>query len=245
MVTKTFSQEADFISEAIVKIKEVCSTAPNSKLTYPYSAATSTKSQHINIALSGGSTPKNIYKALSRERLPWGRIHFHQVDERYIPNNHKDSNRKLISTTLFKHTPHTSPNSNPKNFHFFDTTLPISEALEKYEKSLPKSFDLTILGIGTDGHTASIFPDSIISKSAKVAHTQVPEHIQTSTLHQSTSNRNPVPPIKDRLTITFPVILKSKNILVLLKGQEKENVITLSPANQLLKHKKLEVYFCS
>lgn len=183
----------------------------------------SKKKSQINIALSGGSTPQPIYKALAKKLPTLPIVHFYQVDERYVPADHPDSNQKMIRTTL-----------KPKNFHYFDTSLPIKKSLQKYSKELPKSFDLTILGIGEDGHTASLFPNTkALTTKSQVAHTTTRKFS-----------------IKDRLTITFPTILKSKNILVLLKNKAKiikelQNPTKSKekfPALKLLDHKNLQVF---
>lgn len=173
-----------------------------------------------NVALSGGSTPQKVYEALPS--LP--DVAFYQVDERYVPHNDERSNHKLITQTI-----------NPKDFHFFDTSLPIEEALTQYEKELPaEPFDLMVLGIGTDGHTASLFPGSRALKEEQkpVAHTT------TDTFD-----------VRDRLTLTFPPILQTKKLLILLKGKEKQDVLNkltsgkeVLPATRLLTHPNAEFH---
>lgn len=181
------------------------------------------------IALSGGSTPIPIYKALATLALPFDKTHFYQTDERLVPATHKDSNQKM-QKNIFRE----------KLLHAFNTKLPIIESLKEYNKNLPGQFDLTILGIGPDGHIASLFPHTkALTSKAKTAH--------------STTNQFA---IKDRLTLTFPPIIGSKKILVLLKGPEKlaileqiknPSALTIQnfPAKKILSHHNLHLIFCS
>lgn len=205
MILKTSNSEKTWIKETVAFIQKL---------------------KPKTIALSGGSTPEPIYKALNKANLPWEKIHFYQVDERYVPTNNTDSNNKLINDTLLK--------NRQTNFHFFDTALPIKQALKKYAQELPKKFDLVILGIGEDGHTASLFPNSkALISEAKTAHTTTDQFA-----------------VKDRLTLGFSTILNSKNILVLLKNkptiiEELKNPKKTSanfPALKLLKHKTVQIY---
>jgi len=201
------------------------------------------KKSRINIALSGGNTPREIYESLAKKlsyMLHPAQLHFYQVDERYVPANDEDSNQKMI-TKAFEVLKN-SPAISHIHFHFFDTSLPIKKSLTHYAKELPKTaFDLMILGIGPDGHTASLFPNTAALKTkAKLAHTTTKEFA-----------------IKDRLTLSFPLILKSKNLLVLLKNKpeivdklesSKKSHAKISPkeiqnfpALALIKHKNLSI----
>lgn len=216
MKLKTFQREEDFVVETVNFIKNLCTN--------------NSTDQTIKIALSGGNTPKPVYQALAKANLPFDSIEFFQVDERYVPEDHTDSNCRMIYGNLIK-------NTNPHKFHYFQTSLPIEKALQKYQEEITNiQFDLTILGIGPDGHTASLFPNSnaLNETASPVAHTQTNEFA-----------------VKDRLTLTFPKILESKKLLVLLKGKEKEILIDNLqnpstnfkdfPAKKLTDHKDLTI----
>lgn len=169
-----------------------------------------------SIALSGGSTPKPIYSKLNTQ------AQLYQVDERYVAKDHPDSNYKMITE------------SGLNLQHYFDTSIPIESCLSKYEEKLPKQFDLTILGVGPDGHIASIFPNTKLP-SKNVAHTKTKNFA-----------------IEDRLTLTFTPILNSKNILVLLKNKPKilqslQEPSSLNvdnfPASKILSHPELTIHY--
>jgi len=129
-------------------------------------------------------------------------VEFFQVDERYVPQGDVNSNFNLIIQSGLPPL--------ARAFHHFDTSISIAESLRKYEIELPEYFDLVVLGIGEDGHIASLFPHdpALHEKIRLVAHTTTD-----------------VFAVKDRLTITLPLILSSKKILVLLKGAEKKKVL--------------------
>lgn len=153
--------------------------------------------RQVNIALSGGQTPLPLYQALAKSNFPFDKITFYQVDERYLPHDDPHSNYRMIFDNLVSPT--------AAKFHYFDTGLPLSEALKKYSEEISNiTFDLTILGIGSDGHFASLFPNSpaLNEKQALTAHTVTDQF-----------------DVKDRLTLTPPPILASKNILVLLQNK--------------------------
>jgi 6-phosphogluconolactonase len=112
------------------------------------------------VALAGGSTPKGIYAALAQlEGVPWGGIHLFWGDERCVPPDHPDSNFGMIRATLLDHIviPH-------ENIHRIKGELGASAATLEYQAQLEimfdgtPVFDLIHLGLGFDGHTASLFP---------------------------------------------------------------------------------------
>jgi 6-phosphogluconolactonase len=208
----TFDKESLFIKIALEEIKKVCKSKK-----YP------------KIALSGGSTPKKIYSEIAK-KIPLKNIIFYQVDEKYVPKKHTDSNYWLIKKTILS-----NPKNQPKAFHYFDTSLPIKKSLKKYSIELPKTpFDLVILGIGNDGHIASLFPNSpaLKVKKSQVANTKTRKF-----------------KVYNRLTLTYPPILNAKKILVLLKNKPdvvnelingKKNM-TSFPAKVISGHNKLSI----
>lgn len=219
MKIERFTNPKSFIEKSIELIQDICSKNPNT----------------IYIALSGGSTPEALYKAMAKADLPFERIEFYTVDERYVPHDHLSSNSRMIHHALIKH-------SKPKAFNHVDTSLPIEEAVIDFSKRLPiEGFDLIILGIGQDGHTASLFPHlPALTSDDTVSHTITDEF-----------------EIKDRITLTFNPILASKNLLVLLKGTEKlPTLLELQktteptpediqdyPAKRLITHPNLHIFF--
>lgn len=194
------------------------------------------------LALSGGSTPVQVYRALAQHKtIPFEKIELFQVDERYVPPDHPESNYRLIRENLLEPLHNRFPKRQVKDFVFFDTTLSPEQSLQKYALKLKKKekiFDLTILGIGIDGHFASLFPfcEALVKSIEPVAHTVTQQFS-----------------IPDRLTLTLEPILKSRNILVLLQGQQKKFLLqklgdrTLQiqefPAAALQSHPALHVFF--
>jgi 6-phosphogluconolactonase len=122
------------------------------------------------VSLSGGSTPRPLYERLAvpdvAARFPWRRVHWFWGDERFVPHDHPDSNYRMVREALFSRVPVPAD-----NIHAIPTELFTPEqAAIAYERTLkqfygaetlnPKQplFDVTLLGIGEDGHTASLFP---------------------------------------------------------------------------------------
>ena len=117
----------------------------------------------FNVALSGGSTPRATYALLADGELAakvnWPRVHVFWGDERCVPPDHPDSNYRMARETLLDQVPIL-----PRNIHFMRGELPPQRAAAAYQAELEAilgpggRLDLILLGIGTDGHTASLFP---------------------------------------------------------------------------------------
>lgn len=173
----------------------------------------------IHVALSGGETPRRTFEVLSAEpyrgRFPWEQVHFYQVDERWVPPDDPRSNLRMLRETLFSRAP--VPEA---NVHFVDTGLPgPEEGARRYEASMRAAFpnptggfprfDAILLGIGKDGHTASLFPGGaeIAPGGAWVVATE--------------GGDPPVP----RVTMTLPVLSAAAQVVFLVGGREKARAL--------------------
>jgi len=171
----------------------------------------------FTVALSGGSTPVFLYKKLSlKNGLPWKKTHLFQTDERFVSPEDDESNFFMINKTLLsrinipKNNIHpiltdeeTAGNSAVK----YDKKL--TAYFKKTGKGLPQ-FDLVLLGIGEDGHTASLFPQTEAVKEAE-------RFAMPVSLKNKTNN--------DRITITLPLINNARNIMFLVTGSKKGNIM--------------------
>ena len=117
------------------------------------------------IVLAGGSTPKNVYQLLSGVQADWANWHVYHNDDRCMPVDHIDRNSKMARDVWLNHV------AIPQNqIHDIPTELGNIEGAQAYAKTLQGigTFDLVILGLGEDGHTASLFPNQFVDNSADV-----------------------------------------------------------------------------
>ena len=225
MRLQTFTNQPDFINAAVQVVLNACQ-----------------KDGQVYIALSGGSTPKPVYEALANNLdIDFERVEWFVVDERYVPLDHEDSNYKMIMEAFGAAQPEFS-----EHFHFFNTSLLPEAAAREYEESLKKipehKFDLVLLGIGNDGHTASLFPHS------SALHEN--ERLAVDTINEP---RPEAPVVRDRLTVTWPMILVSKKIVMLVSGEAKQSVVEELmngskasedfPARRLHEHQAATVFY--
>ena len=165
------------------------------------------------VALAGGSTPKATYEVLARDyanELDWSRVHVFFGDERTVPPDHEDSNYRMAYETLLSHVPVGS-------VHRMRGELPPDEAAAAYEEELraffgqvdvPK-FDLILCGLGKDGHTLSLFPET--------AALDVNDRWVVA---------NPVLKLgTTRLTLTIPVLNASRAVTFLVAGESKARAL--------------------
>lgn len=189
------------------------------------------KRGRFDIVLCGGNTPINVYKKLSRSNVDWTLWHFWIGDERMLEPNSNELNCKMIDDNFLKYI------SSKKNVNFIDLNLEIEKARELYSKKLQeiKLFDLVLLGIGEDGHTASLFPENDIGKD------------EDSKMVISVFNSPKFP--KQRVSMSANRLCLSKNVFYLVNGNKKEKIIKKImvfknyPVNYIKGIEKTVIYF--
>ena len=177
------------------------------------------------VCLSGGSTPQRLYERLAEpgiaSRFPWSRVHWFWGDERFVPHDDRESNYRMGCDALLSRVP--APND---NIHAIPTEgLSPDQAAAAYEATLKRFyggeiivpnrplFDVTLLGIGEDGHTASLFPGQ-------------PTLQETQRWAVAVIGAKSEP----RITLTYPVLDSSHDAAFLATGKEKREVIARAQA---------------
>jgi 6-phosphogluconolactonase len=174
----------------------------------------------FRVSLSGGSTPKTLYGLLAsdefRSRFPWQRVSWYWGDERFVPYDHPESNFRMTREAMLAKAP-----VPPGNIHPIPTDGSPDDAARRYELTLQQAyggasldphrplFDVTLLGLGPDGHTASLLPgEPVLSERkrwvAAVAHGR-PEV---------------------RITMTYPALESSRRVAFLVAGEDKAAIFT-------------------
>jgi 6-phosphogluconolactonase len=170
----------------------------------------------FTVALSGGSTPKSLYSLLATNTsLPWNKIYFFFGDERHVPPDHPESNYRMVREALLSKIP-----APPENVFRVPAENPDArQAADAYEHSLRKffspppgqfpRFDMVLLGMGPDGHTASLFPGipALQEKSRWIVSDWV-EKFKTY-----------------RITLTLPVLNNAAVVMFMVSGQDKASML--------------------
>ena len=170
------------------------------------------------IAISGGNTPKPVFKLLAgdefRNTVPWDKLQLFWVDERCVPPTDKDSNYGMTKAAFLDAVPLKS-----ENIFRMEGELDPEQAAARYESVIRNTmrlegaelptFDLVALGMGDDGHTASLFPHT--AGLHELGRIVIANHV----------------PQKDtwRLTLTWPVINQARNVIFLIQGADKADVL--------------------
>ena len=173
-----------------------------------------------SVALSGGSTPKVLYGLLAdepafRERLPWAQTHFFFGDERHVLPDDKDSNFRMAKEAMFDKLAGVLP---PENIHRVRSETPDAyAAAAEYSQQIgaffgtdAPRFDLTLLGMGPEGHTASLFPGTTGLRETVPAAAAYIEKLAAY-----------------RITFTPPVLKNSALILMLVAGKDKADTLAM------------------
>jgi len=176
------------------------------------------KNNVCHIALPGGNTPALCFKYLAKKNLPWNKIHWYPGDERCYPVGHHDRNDVMLQNNLWAHISET-------NIHKIPAELGAETGAEEYRTLIDtiNNFDIAFLGMGEDGHTASLFPGN---EALQDIRSVVPVHL------------SPKPP-SERISLSKNTLQKASYRIVLASGSEKSNVISrikqgeMLPINQL------------
>src|SRR6266576_3502022 len=170
----------------------------------------------FSVALAGGSTPKTLYGLLASDpslqsKVPWSKIQFLFGDERHVPPDNAESNFRMTNEAMFSKAPIV-----PKQVHRIKAEKPdAAQAAEEYEKELRTSFklqagqlprfDLVLLGMGPEGHTASLFPGTkALKEERRLVVSNWVGKLYT-----------------DRITLTPPVLNNAAQVIFMVHGEEK------------------------
>jgi 6-phosphogluconolactonase len=185
----------------------------------------------FTLVLAGGSTPRQTYELLSAaanaEQMPWQQSHFFWGDERWLPANHPESNFCMADKALLSRVPipahnihrittgHKNPETGAELYErhlrdFFHLQGRAGMKSNVKDMAIP-SFDLVLLGMGTDGHTASLFPGSSLLEEKKKWVAAVPEGVGS-------------PPVA-RITLTLPLLNGAENVIFLTSGSRKRAIL--------------------
>ena len=173
----------------------------------------------FHLALSGGSTPKRLYQALAgkkrQSRIEWNRIHLYFGDERAVPPTHADSNYRMAREALIDHVQIPADNvhrmaASPEHIEQDAAAYAelLSSRLPRNAAGLP-SFDAILLGLGPDGHTCSLFPDTPILD--ETTRSVAPVHVARLDSW--------------RLSLTYPVLNAARHLMFLVAGADKAAIL--------------------
>lgn len=160
----------------------------------------------FSIVLAGGSTPAATYRLLAKEQSPWQQWHIYFGDERCLPRDHPDRNSRMAAETLFEKV--AIPAS---QIHSIPAEQGPEAAAKSYTKTLEGilPFDLVILGLGEDGHTASLFPRQ-----------QHPENLTALPIHNA-----PKPPA-ERVSLSTQALSNCRQLIFLVSGKSKQRAVS-------------------
>ena len=190
-----------------------------------------------SLVVAGGTTPQPIFKQLSTIHLDWAKVHVGLTDERWVRPSHSDSNDHLVRHSLLRNQARPA-----RLYPFYRDTPKPSAALADAERTInamPRPFDVVLLGMGTDGHFASLFPGLPETKAGLDLHN--PAMCVAVDKQQNGYAR---------LSLTITALLHSKLILVAISGRPKRTIALQAlagtsdtPIATLLSHRKDDLEF--
>ena len=170
-----------------------------------------------SFVLSGGSTPKLLYELLAtrfKDRVPWRQVHAFWSDERYVLHDDRLSNYRMARESLLDQVPIPDDQVHPMPTHFAvpgDAARAYEDVVTEFFAGAPPTFDVMLLGLGADGHTASVFGGSPALTSSRVV----------------VAVTAPADP-PERLTLTMPVLSRGRRVAVLVSGASKAAALAAS-----------------
>jgi 6-phosphogluconolactonase len=191
-------------------------------------ARASSVSERFGLCLSGGSTPKRVYELLGAKdlsaALDWQKVHLFWGDERFVPPDHRDSNFRMVREALIDHAPIPAAQVHPiptnsgtpeEAAALYEATLQVFYGSKSLDPERPL-FDVTLLGLGEDGHTASLFPGTkaLDERDAWVT---------------SIIGVKPEP----RISLTYPALQSSRVIVFIVSGAKKRDILARVLANDM------------
>ncbi|EKR66092.1 MULTISPECIES: 6-phosphogluconolactonase [Leptospira] len=187
-----FSNEKEFLTHCLNRIKEISEERIRIKNAF-------------HVVLTGGETAQLLYGELKHLKTDWSKWFFYFGDERCVPENHVDLNSLMVQKNLFEFLP-----VNEKQIFMIPGYLGAKKGALEYSKSIQliPSFDLVLLGLGEDGHIASLFPGMDLSE-------------EKDTIEIYDSPKSP----KERISLSLRKINSSDCILIIAKGRKKKEII--------------------
>ena len=182
-----------------------------------WAAATAAKpGERFSVCLSGGSTPKRLYELLAasprRDAFPWESTHWFWGDERFVPPDDKASNYRMVNEAMLSHVPVPAANIHPmptlgvtpeQAVKVYERELQLFHGEETLDRARPL-FNVVLLGLGTNGHTASLFPDMPVLDE-----------------HKQWAGTMTDPEAGMRLTLTYPALESCREAVFLVAGADK------------------------
>jgi 6-phosphogluconolactonase len=167
---------------------------------------------HALLAVSGGSTPKDFFERLSREKLDWTKVLVTLVDERWVPDSDERSNARLVESHLLQNAA-----SRARLIPLYTGDATPETGLAKANAridALPLPFDAVVLGMGDDGHTASFFPGGDHLAEALDLHGKA----RVLPMHAPDAG-------EPRITLTLPTLLETRALYLLVSGEKKRDLL--------------------